>query len=85
MGKSENKALNIMDKKLEIGLKNRILYGLMYAEDLPIKVLAEKLGIETKELSKWCCQGEMPDKKMRKKLASYFDLPEEILFWEIRH
>lgn len=85
MKKNEREISSVMAQKLEIGLKNRILYGLMYAEDLPVKVLADKLDIEAKELSRWCYQGKLPDKKMRKRLAKYFDIPEKILFWEIKH
>lgn len=85
MRKVDNKSPNIMTQKLEIGLKNRILYGLMYAEDLPVAVLAEKLDVETKEFSKWCYQGKLPNKEIRKKLSRYFNLPEKILFWEVKN
>lgn len=85
MKKNDSETSNVMTQELEIGLKNRILYGLMYAEDLPVKVLADKLNIESRELSRWCYQGKLPDKEMRKRLARYFDIPEKILFWELKH
>lgn len=70
---------------LKVGMTNRILYGMIYVEKIPLKLLADKLDVSTQDLINWCFEGELPDKKIREELAEYFDLPEQILFWEAKH
>lgn len=71
-----------MRECLRIGMKNRILYGLIYAEEIPMSIMADKLGVHPAEISRWCCEGKLPEKEVRKKIADYFKLPEQIIFWE---
>nr|WP_255666898.1 hypothetical protein [Halanaerobium polyolivorans] len=65
--------------------ENRILYGLIFAEKMPLNLLAQKLDVSPKELHEWCCEGKIPRAEVREKLADYFELPEQILFWEAKH
>ena len=75
----------ISKENLMIGTRNRILYGLIYAEKMPLNLLAQRLDVSVHELHKWCFKGQMPDPEVREKLSEYFDLPEQILFWEAEH
>jgi len=82
---SELQSYESYKDKLNISIKNRILYGLIYAEKIPFNLLAQKLDVETDTLIEWCFEGKIPNKKIREDLADYFDLPEQILFWEAKH
>ncbi|ADQ15213.1 hypothetical protein [Halanaerobium hydrogeniformans] len=72
-------------KDLITETENRILYGLIFAEKMPFNLLAQKLDVSVEELHEWCCEGKVPEPEVREKLSNYFDLPEQILFWEAEH
>ena len=75
----------VSKQDLMTATRNRILYGLIYAEKMPLNLLAQRLDVSTHELHRWCYQGELPEPELRKKLSEYFDLPEQIIFWEAEH
>ena len=64
-------------------IKNRIMMGIMYVEDIKVSKLAEEINVDPRSVQRWIYEGAMPSKENIKKIEKILGIPKEILFYEI--
>lgn len=62
------------------GIKNRILYGLLLAEDIKLSELAEMINVNSRTVQGWCFEGTIPNQENKDKVCEILNVPEYILF-----
>lgn len=65
-------------RKWDIG--NRILYGILLAEDIKLSKLAEEMDVSTRTVQRWVYEGLNPNEKNTKELCQLLNISEHILF-----
>ncbi|KAB3529255.1 helix-turn-helix domain-containing protein [Alkaliphilus serpentinus] len=69
-------------KKWEV--KNRYMLGLMFADDIKVSDMAERIGVSPRTVQAWIYEGRIPKDKNIEKICKELDCPEDILFRELK-
>lgn len=64
-------------------VKNRYMLGLMFADDIKVSDMAERLGVSPRTVQAWIYEGRIPSDKNIKKVCKELNCPEEILFRDL--
>lgn len=64
-------------------VKNRILYGVLWAENMPLQTFADKVGVSLRAVESWIFEGRRPNEENTKKCEEVTGLPRSILFYEV--
>lgn len=65
-------------------IKNRYMLGLMFAEDIKVSDLAERMGVSPRSVQAWIYEGRIPKEENIEKVCEILRCPAEILFCELR-
>lgn len=76
----KNKKFTRRPRKWDI--QNRVLYGIMLAEDIKVAELAEELDISTRSVQRWIYEGCKPNFENAEQLAQVLNIPSRLLFGE---
>jgi len=61
-------------------VKNRILYGLLWVEDIKLSQLADMVNVNPRTVQNWIYKGIIPNEENTKKICDILKIPEYILF-----
>ena len=61
-------------------VSNRMLYGILWAEDIPLSVFAKVLGVSLRTLQRWVYQDQEPTPSHKKEAAKLLNIPADILW-----
>ena len=65
-------------------VKNRYMLGLMFADDIKVSDLAERIGVSPRTVQAWIYEGRLPKDDNIEKVCEVLRCPEDILFREIK-
>lgn len=66
-------------------IENRILYGILLAEDIKISKLAEVVNVSTRTVQRWVYEGMKPNKENTRNVCELLNISEHILFGEVAY
>ncbi|SCY64853.1 helix-turn-helix domain-containing protein [Alkaliphilus peptidifermentans] len=69
-------------KKWEV--KNRYMLGLMFADDIKVSDMAERIGVSPRTVQAWLYEGRIPKDENIEKICKELNCPEEILFRDVK-
>lgn len=64
-------------------VKNRILYGLMFTEDIKVSDLADMIGVSNRTVQAWIYEGRKPSEENISKAAEILKVSPHVLFMEV--
>lgn len=66
-------------------IKNRYMLGLMFADDIKVSDLAERIGVSARTVQAWIYEGRIPKDENIEKVCEILKCPEDILFCELKN
>ncbi|MFO7818610.1 MAG: hypothetical protein R6V17_00080 [Halanaerobacter sp.] len=64
---------------------NRVLFGVLFVEDIKPSELADMIGVTTRSVERWCFENADPSEKNKEKISAALKAPKEQLFSDWAH